>query len=290
MAVHQSFREALGAASTRIEENIMSSMIGELKERSEMAVMELRDAYQTFFGVVLQAVTKPGVHGDTNYGMPSFLSGLSNPTPGWKELSSNWMKRKERATAPDAFNIYRGLTEGAHTGMRGRKNVGQHGPVKKGRGRSFKQYLETLSADRSAPGRIFGEPKIGYALIRPDGGKVSIFQNPKTPGAIGKIQQHQGGTGWFAKALDGTRLQAQIWAFPKLEGLLPREGENASEEVEDRVARFVGRKESGNKKQWMKIYGKRKGSHWRLRPLLTPVIQWYLQKEFESILKANLTK
>jgi hypothetical protein len=97
------------------------------------------------------------------------------------------------------------------------------------------------------------------------------MQHGKNP-ATGRVE--------FLKAINGSVLTAQIWAFPKLTGMKVGDLVIPEYEIVDLLA-----KTTGDWKQWAKINAQRKGTTWRIRPAVTPLIKWYLRVKFEKIMR-----
>jgi hypothetical protein len=285
-----SFSGAMKEISTYIQVELDSDAVDSLKYRSKFVVEKLAELYRNFFYTLAESGIKSGTDSDEG-GLPQLYEGLAGVYP-WKPVSPQWFNVKMKAAAIDSYMFYRGISEGIT-----RKGITRKSS-KRGvnRNLSLHQYVSGLDQKKGSVDRFFGQPKIAYELIRPDGKKVEISQN-LSPGSRGgsiyQVMTH-GDKGRFVSGnIDGTILRSQIWLFPNLEGLLPETMENGtvlSLNIEDRVTRYLGAKDPNHLMQWQKIFGVRKtgaaktgpnkgeqkkAGQWKLRPLVTPLIQWY---------------
>lgn len=290
-----SFSGAMKEISSYVEAELESDAVDSLHQRSKKVLEDLSKMYDNFFYTLAESGVKSGVDADES-GLPQMYEGLKGVSP-WKAVSPQWFNVKMKGAALDSMTFYRGITEG----------ITRKGVTRKSRSRkanrqlSLHQYMSRLGQRSGSTDKFFGQPKIGYELIRPDGKVTQI--NPdlspgSRPGAIYSLTT-RGDKGRFLKNIDGTVLKAQVWLFPKLEGLLPESRFTDVTNIEDRVTRYLASQDPTYELQWQKIFGTRKTGaaktgprkgeqkrvgQWKIRPLVTPLIQWYAEQGMQRIL------
>lgn len=293
-------RSAIAQASTRIEQVLTAKAVNNLRLRSQQVMWILRNTYSDIFTTITNIAGGDAAVPGESRGSPAIFKDIG--APAWKKLSEPWLKKKEKyGPYPEIMDFYHGISSGIKRhemfGVRTRKRKARK--PRGNRGLPLHTYLEGLATagnGEKAVQKFFGPASISYSMRRPDGAEVWIAKDLKASGAIGHITNV--GPKGFLKSMDGTVLTAQIFAFPKLAGLMASKW-NLSGNMEDRVTRFMAAQDPGHLRQWQKIFGQRKGalikrgknkgqmsdSTWKIRPLVTPVLQWYLTIEFERALR-----
>jgi hypothetical protein len=288
-----------------VEAELESEAVRTLASRSKVVLEELSKMYDNFFYTLAENGVKSGTDSDEG-GLPEMYTGLSGVAP-WKAVSPRWFDIKMKAAAIDSYMFYRGISEGI-------VRKGETQRVKRSRKQSTNRnlslyrYILNLGRGMGNTDKFFGKPKIGYELVRPDGKTVEINRDLSPEGRGGGIYSltTHGDKGKYLSGLqhmNGTVLKSQIWLFPNLEGLLPESMDNGtalSLNIEDRVARYLGSQDKSYLMQWQKIFGirktgaaktgpnkgeQKKSGQWKLRPLVTPMIQWYSEQGMKRVLE-----
>lgn len=264
--------DALGQASSFIQEEVTAIAVSHLKEESKKVIAEVQEFYELFFKTLLDDVVNSELPGYSS-GTPGIFQEVG--APPWAQLSdrgkNSWMDQKDRAWKKgdhSALDFYQGLTTTLSSRM---TRKGKRGRFRKTQ-TPFHLYISTLASDPTMTATIFGPVQVEYSLARPDKGKVVVSQ---VGDIVDRVKQ------WdkkgFAKALDGTVLTASVKAFPRLDRI------GSSEEA---VVAFLAARDPANKNQWLKVSHGARGS-WKIRPIITPLIQWYLQVGLQKILSGR---
>jgi hypothetical protein len=279
-------RQALIAASTRIEEKLTTNAVLQLQERSKRVAAALQATYELFFAK-LEDLVNSGLGGDAR-GAPSMIAEYTS----WKALSPSWYDQKFKSKNRNSLNFYIGMSDQMGTRQVGANTLSTYSQKHKrgrfrsgGRSKPFYRYVEGLANSPNATERFFGSGSIGYELKRPNGQIIKLAQDPTRSGVIGGLAEKPGKK--FLEGLDGTVLTAQIWVFPKLTGLIGSNDSSLSidDSVEQRIAKFMSKQDPANQNQWMKVSGRGGSGMKPIRPILTPLIKWYLQVGFRDVLR-----
>lgn len=267
-----SLRDAFNKAIVHFEQELAAEVVHSLKGSVVEVVEQLEQTYYAFFyNLYNEVLNKGGGYFAGDHATVTLLDGETYPQ--WTEVSERWFKLKDRAKQagdPQAQNFYHGVTRALAKGIPlVRKSPGKRRPsgmIKKnwnGRSRkSLDEYLQGLSSQsKSATVKFFGPLNVSYSLKRPDGGQVTVKQ---LDNLIQKINQRDR-KGRYADPIDGTVITTSIEAFTKLSPTL---------DAYD-LWRYMS-SVSGEKKQWVKTSA---GSG-ILRPLVGPLINWYVEKQF----------
>lgn len=267
----------------------MAQAVKNLEARSSEIAKNLNEEYSEFFEYLSNEVI--GVRGSGNgaYGDESRAPAWIAPYTKWESLTPEWMNQKnriflEKSTPGSILDFYQGITAYMGTGGRRRKistRFGRKGSFRKKRANSgaLADFVEGKSKEPGITQKLFGNLQLDFSLVRPDFGKVKLA---KLKDAIKVIEQRTGKAsgkkaGAFASAMDGTKLIVTIYAFNKID---PDWNESA-------LVDYLIRRD-GNKEQWGKINAKRRGNTWRIRPVILPLINWYLQVGFKNAMPKAL--
>lgn len=277
-------RQALAAASTQIEERLTTNAVLQLQEKSKRVALALQAMYEVFFSK-LESLIDSGEIGSRD-AIPALISPYTQP---WEGLSWPWFKSKSRSRNRSALNFYIGLSDqvGARLIGRGLLTATYKQTHKRGRFRSMSRtkplykFMEALANDSQSTGRYFGNGSIAYELRRTNG-KVIKLAPGSPPGSIGGLAEKPGKR--FLEGLDGTKLTAVVYVFPKLNQFV-KDLDQPSVRGEQRVVGFMAREDSVNKSQWVKIMGTGKGGFKPIRPVVTPLLKWYLDVGMKRVLR-----
>ncbi len=266
-----SLRDALGRATLSLQEQISAAAVKQVKATSGEVVEELKESYADFFNNLYAVINSPGVADASGAGSPSLLG--ESLSTSWREVSDRWWNEKFKARNlgySEALGFYHGITE-AYAKMRAhaRANGGRKRKFtsnKKRSNTSLDKYLQALSmGGMKEVEHFFGPMKVAYEVIRPDGGAVKVDQ---IYGLVTKIFQQDPRTKRIATAIDGTIIRTTITAFPNLAGVTD----------ESSLWKFMGKQGGAlEKQQWVKTSGG--------RPLVAPLIKWYMDKNFRYIIQ-----
>lgn len=274
-----SLRDALKSADADISQRVSADAVEKLKGVSDTISQQLRERYNDFFQVMHDDVlNSPDISANLGKAMPRIFEKSGIRVARWRPITDRWFMEKERAVKagdPKAINFYHGITDAL---------IYKAGNFKRGRHRgrrkaslSFERFINSIASRKAeAVEDFFGPMKLAYSLSRPDKGKVQVVQVNDT---IKIIRQWAGSgpkKGKFTRSLDGTVIKLTVTAFPKLTGI-------ATEAA--LVAHMMA--EDGNKAQWVKIAGSKGPA--QIRMILLPLVNWYMQSEFERIIRKNFS-
>lgn len=274
-----SLLDAINSARLSLQEQIAASAVREVRSRSGEVAKELQDSYDDFFNILHAVINSPGASDAGQDGTASIPSGAGVPKIAqgtiarWHEVSDRWYGEKFKARNlgyAEALGFYHGVTE-AYAKMRAKgKRRRKFTSNRKRSNTSFDKYLQALAlGGRQEVEHFFGPMQVAYELIRPDGGHVKVTQ---IDNLVTKIFQ-QNSKGRIAIAMDGTIIRTTITAFPAL---------SAVGQEED-LWKFLGKQGGAEeKRQWVKTSGGRNG---RPRPLVAPLIKWYMDKNFRNVIE-----
>ena len=274
-------REAIEQANKYLAEQITAESVRSLDKITKNIVQGIALEYGDFFYYLSEEVTgsKAAPEADTDKFPRIFQNGNVTSQP-WHRVSGSegsagdsgagkWWGRKEKAYAVTGDTKYLHFYTGVSSAlgkMRGKRKK-REGSKRRGVTKPFNTYLEELaSKGPEEVTKIFGGIQVSFTVTRPDGGTVHLQQ---LPDAV-KIFRQWDGKGKFAKAVDGTTLHVSILAFPKLIYKLD----------EYALTDFM-RKQTKTQTQWYKVTG----SVGRPRPILLPLLQWYMNYKLPQVVK-----
>ena len=258
------FHQVLGKAVSDIRQQVSQDVIKRLEEVTEKGKRVVEREYGQFFNelsyLIGEADKGSGVANESG-GLPAGLQGFGRVND-WKPLSEKWTKEK-LAGDPGAalFTIYHGLSAVASKGRKLKRRKTSE---------SLSQFLGRYGDDTSRASKIFGPVTVEYSISDP-----SKRSNPvKSAADLIKSFSKEG----KLSDLSQIRLRAVITAFPKL-----TTGMN-----EQAIVKNIMDADGSNNKQWLKITGQRRGGYWKIRPVVLPLINWYVLHHFNESLKGQL--
>lgn len=260
-----SLREALDFASAQVSKELTEDVAKQIKSTTQNAMNEIKEVYNDFFDILSSEVVNSGLSAADD-GTPAIFKegGLKNKP--WQGVTPKWFDQKERNQNPQGRNFYVGLTYGVIRSTSRYKSRRRPTGGKTRTGLSFGQFIEILGfSGQPTVEQFFGPMQIAWSFSRPDGGKVTAAS---IEGVVTKLT-NRNKAGKFASFLDGTTITAEITAFSKVAGKL----------TEKSILGYLIAT-GGHKQQWFKVTGG--GQHYRA--IITPLIAWYTQHEFNRIL------
>lgn len=274
-------RKVLADVSAGIDRKVSGAAVDRLKDQSEKAYLRVNGMYEGFFKMVSKDIIGgtfgSDVDGDTG-GVPYVFQERGAKAAPWKPLHEKWMYDKAKyatSTKGASLTIYHGITGALSDPVKINKKNRMR-PKKVVKGKSLSSFVKDFSGNKRNTQKMFGKLKMEYKIVRPDGGETKV----KTVGNMVKeIQQ------WAPKevrkkkvltgSIAGTRLIATISAF----------GDLQLGWDETKIVNHMINKDKRNWRQWSKINAKRLGGHWRIRPVILPLINWYVNVAFKAALR-----
>lgn len=259
------FSEALGEALSFVEDEVSKFMMQNLEVNAARLAKDITESYDQFFAKLKYYVLESGVYAGEP-GAPVILQ-MVKASP-WKADSDSWMQRKDQAFGEgddSALDFYRGVTTALGAGKR-KPKVSLHA------------YISKLASTKGSTERFFGDIELIFIETQPDG-RERVLRNSSDLTKHLNITQGRDARGRFTSFLRGTTLRAEIRAFTKIEKVL------ASQDAPDmQLDAFLATQDKANAKQWVKFSGQKE---WH-RPAVIPMIQWYLEVEFQRLINKHL--
>lgn len=280
------FREALEEAGREVRIEITADAVKRLETLSSKIAIQLREEYENFFDYLSEEIVgKFGVGNNESIGddnAPDMIAAYTS----WTALSDEWIAKKrtyiDKKGAPEStMDTYHGISK--WLGKQGRLTVIRRNGKGKGKFKKarpgqvpFSEFVATKAKDQKMVTKVFGPLNLEYVLTPPNGPPMKLQRLGDAVAAIGnpRVYTGRGKSSVFASAMDGNRLTITISAFGRIS---PMWNESA-------IIDWFIKSEPANKAQWGKVNAVRKG-FWKIRPIILPLIQWYLNEGFRQAVK-----
>lgn len=258
MSQQNNLPEALTAAALSIAqylEKAESQALLEKEEKMRSAIDKEADRFFAYIRDYLMLWTS----GST----PGLIRNYTN----WKPLTRKWMLTKLRKSQ----RVKRG--EVKSLGRSGAMTADKH---YRGLTGKFNVYIQTLAKTGHA-NKIFGNPVARMAFG--DGTSTAVVDKTVLTKKGQVVAMGYRGDGKYGfLTTKGAKASFVIKAFPNLQNLPSNEAD---------LARWVA-DETGREDQWVKVFSETKGRS--IRPMILPMIRWYIDVGFPRAINKVLSK
>ena len=298
----KALRSNLNELAVKQTETRLKMDLKELAKETEYYISDLNEAYGNFFGELLKEITlyqeyskseiaeqnKEGREAEAKYGAQKTPPRILANGGFWPGLSSGWLAQKDRAAKlvrDDPGGFYQGITAFRRRVIEGenlrkltqnpRAKLGNTkkdtGVLRKGGGKRakstaqtpFSKFLGSHKNDILYVNKIFGKIEAEYEL---SSGRKAL-KTKVLNAAIAEIRFPN-----HVKPPKSYQMKVSVSAFG---GVMP--GGKLQNEW-NTVDLILKQKDASNEHQWVKINGQR--GH--MRALITPMIRWFMAKEFKK--------